>query len=105
MRSFLWGHVRIRKKSYGKELVKLAQSRKGVETSMLERQSGGLAMIAGLPSGPVAVDVVGFSRGAAVARHFVNILLESNQGREVRVAFVGFFDTVAAIGLDTTNYD
>ncbi len=35
------GHVRIRKKSYCKELVKLVQFWKGVETSMLERQRGG----------------------------------------------------------------
>lgn len=78
-------------------------------TGVIARSEEGLAkisaMIAGLPSGPVAVDVFGFSRGAAAARHFVNILLESNQGREVRVAFVGLFDTVAAIGLDATNDD
>lgn len=78
-------------------------------TGVISRSEEGLAkistMIAGLSSGPVAVDVFGFSRGAAAARHFVNILLESNQGREVRVAFVGLFDTVAAIGLDTTDDD
>lgn len=76
-------------------------------TGVIARSEEGLAkisaMIASLPSGPVAVDVFGFSRGAAAARHFVNILLESNQGREVRVAFVGLFDTVAAIGPNTTD--
>ena len=78
-------------------------------TGVIARSEEGLAkistMIASLPAGPVAVDVFGFSRGAAAARHFVNILLESNLGRQVRVAFVGLFDTVAAIGLDTTNDD
>ncbi|WP_336989321.1 PAAR domain-containing protein [Aeromonas hydrophila] len=78
-------------------------------TGVIARSEEGLSkistMIASLPAGPVAVDVFGFSRGAAAARHFVNILLESNLGRQVRVAFVGLFDTVAAIGLDTTNDD
>ena len=76
-------------------------------TGVIARSKEGLAkistMIASLPAGPVAVDVFGFSRGAAAARHFVNILLESNLGRQVRVAFVGLFDTVAAIGLDASN--
>ena len=76
-------------------------------TGVIARSKEGLAkistMIASLPAGPVAVDVFGFSRGAAAARHFVNILLESNLGRQVHVAFVGLFDTVAAIGLDASN--
>lgn len=76
-------------------------------TGVIARADEGLAkitsVIASLPPGPIAVDVFGFSRGAAAARHFVNILAESDPGRPVRIAFVGLFDTVAAIGLDTTD--
>lgn len=58
--------------------------------------------------GSVVVDVFGFSRGAAAARHFINKLLALNLGRPLRVGFVGLFDTVAAIGsaadgLDTSD--
>lgn len=58
--------------------------------------------------GSVVVDVFGFSRGAAAARHFINKLLALNTGRPLRVGFVGLFDTVAAIGsaadgLDTSD--
>jgi hypothetical protein len=65
------------------------------------------------------LDVFGFSRGAASARHFVNEILKQSNGalepilrsrkvplspdfawdrNSVRVKFVGLFDTVAAIG-------
>lgn len=40
--------------------------------------------------------VFGFSRGAALARKFATILLEADERR--RVAFLGVFDTVAAMG-------
>lgn len=55
----------------------------------------------------VLVDVYGFSRGAAAARTFVNLvnqaLREAEHGRfrNVRVRFVGLFDTVASTGLPT----
>jgi hypothetical protein len=52
-----------------------------------------------------AVDVFGFSRGAALARAFVNEVHRINQtnpgywgGTRLRVRFVGLFDTVASIG-------
>lgn len=66
------------------------------------------AQVQSLPPGSVVVDVFGFSRGAAAARHFINKLLELNLGRPLRVGFVGLFDTVAAIGsaadgLDTSD--
>ena len=65
------------------------------------------AHVQSLP-GSVVVDVFGFSRGAAAARHFINKLLALNLGRPLRVGFVGLFDTVAAIGsaadgLDTSD--
>lgn len=46
------------------------------------------------------VDVFGFSRGAAQARHFVNELHDRAAGPDVRVGFVGLFDTVASFALD-----
>ncbi|EAS1663439.1 TPA: PAAR domain-containing protein [Salmonella enterica] len=66
------------------------------------------AHVQSLPPGSVVVDVFGFSRGAAAARHFINKLLALNLGRPLRVGFVGLFDTVAAIGsaadgLDTSD--
>lgn len=83
-------------------------------TGVIMKAQKGLEQLAGkvqsLPQGPVVVDVFGFSRGAAAARHFTNKLLGLDMGRPVRVGFVGLFDTVAAIGsfadgLDTTDDD
>jgi len=75
----------------------------------------------------VVLDVFGFSRGAAAARHFVNcfrqgfieydaldysllggVHVDRNRaalpaGRNVRIRFIGIFDTVAAIGLGTND--
>lgn len=42
------------------------------------------------------VDVFGFSRGAAQARHFVNELHDRAAGPNVKVGFVGIYDTVAS---------
>lgn len=42
------------------------------------------------------VDVFGFSRGAAQARHFVNELHDRAAGPDVKVGFVGIYDTVAS---------
>lgn len=80
----------------------IMKAQKGLEQLVSKVQS--------LPPGPVVVDVFGFSRGAAAARHFTNKLLGLDLGRPVRVGFVGLFDTVAAIGsfadgLDTTDDD
>jgi len=63
------------------------------------------AQVQSLPPGSVVVDVFGFSRGAAAARHFINKLLALNLGRPVRVGFVGLFDTVAAIGSAADGLD
>jgi hypothetical protein len=68
----------------------------------------------------VVLDVFGFSRGAAAARHFVNgfnagrldytrwglfndVHAKLPEGRNVRIRFVGIFDTVAAIAADMTS--
>jgi len=72
----------------------------------------------------VILDVFGFSRGAAAARHFVNgfnagrldytrwglfndVHAKLPEGRKVTLRFVGIFDTVAAIvgGLTADNWD
>lgn len=42
------------------------------------------------------VDVFGFSRGAAQARHFVNEIHDRAAGPNVRIGFVGLYDTVAS---------
>lgn len=42
------------------------------------------------------VDVFGFSRGAAQARHFVNEIHDRAAGPNVKVGFIGLFDTVGS---------
>ena len=56
--------------------------------------------------GDTVIDVVGFSRGAAIALHFVNELAEIGafpvKGRkavEPRIRFLGLWDVVAAFGV------
>jgi len=50
-----------------------------------------------LAGGDPMVDIVGFSRGAALALHFTNVLFEERHGAAVR--FLGLWDTVASFGL------
>lgn len=47
------------------------------------------------------VDIIGFSRGAALALHFANQVNEELNGAEVR--FVGVWDTVASFGIPGNN--
>ena len=47
--------------------------------------------------GDRTVDIIGFSRGAALALHFANQVQEEQPGAEVR--FLGLWDTVASFGL------
>lgn len=54
-------------------------------------------------SGLRIVDVFGFSRGAALARDFVNQVNEHYAEDGVKVGFVGLFDTVASFGLAGNN--
>ena len=44
----------------------------------------------------IKVDVFGFSRGAALARHFTNLIYDIHQ---IKVRFLGIFDTVGSFGL------
>lgn len=62
---------------------------------------------------PKVIDVCGFSRGAAQARHFVNIIkyegIIDEQTDEpfddVEIRFLGLFDTVASFGLPGNELD
>jgi len=47
--------------------------------------------------GDRTIDIIGFSRGAALALHFANQVQEDKPGAEVR--FLGLWDTVASFGL------
>ncbi len=49
-----------------------------------------------IAAGDREVDIIGFSRGAAVALHFANIVNEEQSGARVR--FLGLWDTVASFG-------
>ncbi|KJY85840.1 DUF2235 domain-containing protein [Pseudoalteromonas piscicida] len=58
----------------------------------------------------VLLDCFGFSRGAAAARAFVNLINEMREAQDIRLVgkevvfrFVGIFDTVASIGGDGDN--
>lgn len=47
--------------------------------------------------GDRVIDIIGFSRGSALALHFANQVNEEKDGEEVR--FLGIWDTVASFGL------
>jgi uncharacterized protein (DUF2235 family) len=51
-------------------------------------------------AGDQHVDIVGFSRGAALALHFANSLPS-----ETKVRFIGLFDTVPSFGIPGNNID
>jgi len=63
----------------------------------------------------IVIDVFGFSRGAALARHFVNVIKQGafdmdakhrRLGKDAyRIGFLGVFDTVASFGLPGNNVD
>lgn len=54
----------------------------------------------------LTVDVFGFSRGAAMARHFVNIIRISKLHKKKQsIRFLGLFDTVGSFGIPGNNKD
>ena len=55
--------------------------------------------------GPRIIDVFGFSRGAALARDFVNQVNEKLAEQGVEVGFVGLYDTVGSFGLPGNDVD
>jgi uncharacterized protein (DUF2235 family) len=61
------------------------------------------ALATNLANGDRVVDVVGFSRGAAIALHFANCVAERYNGQAVR--FLGLFDTVPSFGIPGNDID
>src|SRR3546814_9825022 len=74
------------------------------------------------PGDPIPIDIIGFSRGAALARHFGNLIdqhttaglfsyadtLRGQIAACIDMRFMGLFDTVAQfgpLGARTSNYD
>ena len=55
--------------------------------------------------GPRIIDVFGFSRGAALARDFINQVHAKFSGMVTEVGFVGLFETVGSFGLSGNNID
>lgn len=61
------------------------------------------------------IDIIGFSRGAASAREFANLVAEKGvpqkvdqigkQGCPVRIRFLGLFDTVGSLGIPGNSVD
>ena len=49
------------------------------------------------------IDIIGFSRGAALALHFANQINTKKDGAEVR--FLGLWDTVASFGIPGNRID
>ena len=84
-----------------------------IDVGGLIRKMGG-----GIEPEEVILDVFGFSRGAAAARYFVNGFNAGElriddwgrdrvavlpEGRNIRIRFLGVFDTVAAVGLPSND--
>lgn len=53
----------------------------------------------------ITFDVFGFSRGAALARHFVNVIRKKPIHTKQSIRFLGIFDTVGSFGLPGNNID
>lgn len=68
-------------------------------------QEGKAAVAAHFGEGDYAIDIIGFSRGAALALHFANALRaesfpdKDGNRRKAEVRFLGLFDVVAAFGV------
>lgn len=50
-------------------------------------------------------DVFGFSRGAGLARHFINVLRKKPLRKKQSIRFLGIFDTVGSFALPGNNRD
>ncbi|MBL9104837.1 MAG: DUF2235 domain-containing protein [Myxococcales bacterium] len=59
------------------------------------------------PQGERTVDIFGFSRGAAIARTFTNLVNQGLQRQQplIRVRFLGIFDTVGSFGIPGDDSD
>lgn len=54
-----------------------------------------------MANGDRTIDIIGFSRGAALALHFANDIQEDRSGAEIR--FLGLWDVVASFGIPGNN--
>lgn len=61
------------------------------------------ALAANIAQGDRTVDIVGFSRGAAIALHFANCVAERYPCSPIR--FLGLFDTVPSFGIPGNEID
>jgi RHS repeat-associated protein len=113
-------HRQVRKGKYTHVLTLSADYRgqafyyAGVGSSFATRGVGGLTgagggrriekayrdFLAAYESGDTDVDIIGFSRGAALAREFANVLNKRGyKGCPVKIRFIGLFDTVGSFGI------
>jgi uncharacterized protein (DUF2235 family) len=58
-----------------------------------------------LRAGERAVDIVGFSRGAALAIDFANEIVDTLRRNHLRVRFLGLFDTVHSFGVAGIDFN
>jgi uncharacterized protein (DUF2235 family) len=58
-----------------------------------------------LKTGERSVDIVGFSRGAALAIDFANEIVDTLQRNDLRVRFLGLFDTVHSFGVAGIDFN
>lgn len=54
-----------------------------------------------MAAGDRTIDIIGFSRGAALALHFANEIQKEKSGAEIR--FLGLWDVVASFGIPGNN--
>ena len=108
----------------------LGEGDTGIEAKVTSGINQMMSRIRGIAGAPrcelvikkIRIDVFGFSRGAAAARHFVNEVLNSSKAmpgkrfplketlikekydiKDVKIGYVGIFDTVASYGLSGTK--
>jgi uncharacterized protein (DUF2235 family) len=58
-----------------------------------------------LKAGERAIDIIGFSRGAALAIDFANEIVGTLRRENLRVRFLGLFDTVHSFGVAGINFN
>jgi len=83
------------------------------DNRLSESMSATLDFFERFPNAPIGIlDVFGFSRGAAMARAFVNEVHKINKtdpqywgGAELVVRFLGLFDTVGSVGMPGDNHN
>jgi hypothetical protein len=92
---------------YDKTDLAFGGTSKEISDSMMKKIDKNIADIRDSnPDAQIAVDVYGFSRGAAISRDFVNSFNEKyKDDKNVGVDFVGLYDTVATVGTKHDLYN